>query len=534
MFDTLLLNGMVIDGTGAPARRADVAISGDRVAAVAPDLSAAESAVRVDCSGLCVAPGFVDTHSHSDAYLLLDPGAPSKVSQGITTEIVGQCGSSAAPFVGRSRLCSDWATFEYPRPWHSFAEYRALLEEVRPALNVVAMVGHRMVRMGVMGPESRAATQDEVRAMERLLDEALAEGGAGLTTGLLYEPACHATPDEVEALAAVAARRGGRYATHLRSESSRLLEALDEAISLSRNIGIPLQVSHFKTSGAANWRLLPAAVERIEAARAEGLAVHADRYPSPAAGTDLDILLPDWAQRGGAAAERERLDDPATRSRILGEMRAARDSAYATATATVSYWDTVQIGGTWTDETRPFQGLRLTEAARRLGLNPAETVLWLIERDGLRTGGFFFGMSEDNLRSILRLPWVMVGSDASLRSTFGPLSADHPHPRAFGSHARFLAMARDEGLMPIEEAVRRLTGLPARVFGLRDRGELRPGAFADVVVFDRGTVRDAATYENPHQYARGIEAVFVNGAPAMMHGRLTHRRAGRLLQPDAH
>lgn len=503
-FDVLLVDGAVVDGSGAAPRRADVGVRGGAIAAVG-DLARASARRVLDCAGLCVAPGFIDVHSHSDVYALVRPDAPSKIRQGVTTEIVGQCGASAAPLVGGAALPSDWAAHPCPRPWRTMREYREALAARDPLVHVVCLTGHRNLRMAVMGLDARPATADETARMTRLLADSLAEGSAGLSTGLLYQPACHALPEEVRALAAECARQGGRYATHLRSEGARLLEALDEALDTARATGVALQISHFKTSGRANWHKLEDAIARLEAARAEGVRVHADRYPYTAAGTELDVILPEWAERGARADILGRLADPATRRRIADEMTAEREPGY---------WATVMVGGTWCAANAPLRGRDIASIADAWRCPPAEAVLRIVEADALRTGAFFFGMSEANLRRIYSLPWVMVGSDASLRAPEGALSDDHPHPRAYGTFPRFLALCRDEGLMPLGEAVRRLASLPAQAFGLKDRGLVRTGGVADLCVFDPAAVKDAATFAEPHRFPAGIRHVLAAGRVA--------------------
>lgn len=523
-FDLLLTGGEVLDGSGAPAQRLDVGVRGGRIAALG-DLGNASARQRLDCAALTVAPGFIDAHSHSDAYLLIEPTAPSKLFQGVTTEVVGHCGASAAPLRGEARLPSDWASFSYPGTWRGVAEYRTLLERQGVGMNVLALAGHRNLRMAVMGSAPRPATPSEIDAMARALEEAMDEGMAGFSTGLVYEPSRHARTEEVEALARVAARRGGLHATHLRNEGPRLLEAIDEALDISRRTGVALQIAHLKTAGRANWPLATAATARIDAARNEGLRVHADRYPYLASGTELDVLLPDWSGQDGREAVLARLRDPATRRKVVEDLQREHPP---------EYWPTVRVGGTWCGETRPFRGQRLDSAAAALGLSPAEALVWIVERDGLRTGGFFFGMCEENLRHFLAQPWLMVGSDASIRAPDGPLSQDHPHPRAYGAHARLLAMAREGGPLTLAETVRRMTSLAADGFGLRDRGRLAVGQCADVAVFDAARVRDVSTYAEPHRLAEGVRHVVVNGVPALCDGQATGRLAGRWLDRDPH
>ena len=408
--------------------------------------------------------------------------------------------------------------------WTTVADYRELLAAVRPAINTVQFIGHNTLRAGVMGYEPRAAAPDELREMQRRLEQALDEGGWGLSTGLLYQPGKYAADAEVEALTHTAAARGGMYATHMRSEGDRLLESITDVLNLARATGIQVQISHLKTSGKSNWGKLDKALAFMNGARAEGLKVHSDRYPYTAAGTDLDVVLPDWASAGGRDAILRNVRDPETRCRIEDELNGGDRE-----------WSSVMIGGGWSEAVRAFSGRTLAEAAAALGLTPGETVCRFIDADDTRTGAFFFGMCEANLRRIYGEPWIMPGSDASLRAPWGPLGQDHPHPRAYGTMPRFLRLltGRVEGFAKIcglEEAVRRMTSLPAQTFGLRDRGELKAGAFADIVVFNEMEFGDLATYAQPHQFASGVRQVIVNGAVAFDGGRFTGERRGRFLE----
>jgi N-acyl-D-amino-acid deacylase len=532
-FDTLIRNGLAMDGSGAPGKNADVALRGDRIAAIG-DLSSATAKTIVDATNCVVCPGFIDAHSHSDAYLLIEPDAPSKVSQGVTTEVVGHCGASAAPLLGAACLPSDWASMTYPRlasakksapeksaTWSTVAEYRALFEQVRPAVNAVLLVGHNTLRAGVMGYAPREATPAEIADMIRNLEQALDEGCSGLSTGLIYQPGRFSNADEITSLAFVTARRGGFYATHMRSEGARLLEAIDEVLDIGRTANIRVQISHLKTSGENNWGKIDDAFARIESAQREGVSVHADRYPYIAGGTDLDIVLPEWAATDGREAVLARLADAATAARIAAELDAQRPA---------HEWNGVMIGGTVHPDLQRFRGQTLTQVAAELGLTPGQALVRIFQRDELRTGGFFFGMSATNMRRIFGRPWVMVGSDASIRALQGPLAADHPHPRAYGSFPKFLRLIQDEKLMSLPEAVRRCTALPATAFGLQGRGQLAAGAFADVVIFDPAVVRDRATFAQPHAYAEGVKKVWVNGALCFDNGCCTGTRDGRVLK----
>ena len=541
---TRIANGTVVDGTGRPAFVGDVWIDSDRIVAVEPcaktpsAASASADVETIDATGLLVTPGFIDAHSHSDAYLVIEPDAPSKVAQGVTTEINGQCGGSVAPRFGEARLSGDWAALLGDRlTWRSLAEYRAVLEAAKPAVNTVQFVGHNTLRSSVVGYAGRAATPDELARMRRLLEQSLDEGGWGLTTGLIYQPGKYATPEEVEALASVTAQRGGFYATHMRSEGDRLLESIDEVIALARKTGIRTEISHLKTSGPKNWHKVDEALEKIERAMSDGLLLGSDRYPYCAAGTDLDVLLPDWAQEGAATAEMTRLADPATRRRIADEIDALdRD------------WSTVMIGGTWAKENKGFSGKTVREIIElsnyriiesgpmsdvcRLAsspLTPGSLICSILERDGCKTGAFFFGMSEENLDKIYSRPWIVPGSDASLRAPWGPLSADHPHPRAYSTMPEFYRRVRALGGSR-EETVARMTSVPARRFGIRGRGILEKGAFADLVVWDEARFAAPATYADPHRFATGVKLVMVNGVVPYADGAFTGRRAGRFLE----
>jgi N-acyl-D-amino-acid deacylase len=519
MLDLKITGGQVLDGTGRPAFRADVGLEGVEVREIG-DLSSAESRSSVDATGKYVCPGFIDVHSHSDAYLLIEPSAPSKIFQGVTTEVVGNCGASAAPRVGRYPMPSDWRDKKYPGPWTTVTDYRKLLEQVKPAVNVVLLIGHNAIRAGIMGYEGRAATPTEFKAMADLLAQSLDEGGAGLSTGLIYSPGMFAPPEEIIGLAKVVAQRGKIYTSHMRSEGSKLLEAIDETLNIGRQSGVRVQISHLKTSGRKNWHLIDAALDKIRKARDEGFEVASDRYPYTAACTDLDVILPDWASEGGRDVVLKRLRDPQTRGKIRDELAASRD---------VQYWESVTVGSTHHPDNRKFQGVPLVKAAEQLSVDPVDAVLHLIDTDELHTGGIFFGMNEANMWRILGEPYVMLGSDASVRAPEGPLSSDHPHPRAYGTFPRFLRAALDQRTVPLSEAIRKMTSLPAAQFRLKDRGVLATGKRADVVVFDPAEVRDVATFEKPHQFAKGIDLVVVNGVVTLQAGRLTGRRAGMFL-----
>ncbi|NCC50825.1 MAG: D-aminoacylase [Spartobacteria bacterium] len=520
MFDVIIQHGLVYDGGGKEPVRCDVGIRRDRIDAVG-DLSEAESRLTLSANGGLVCPGFIDAHTHSDAYLLIEPGAPSKLFQGVTTEVTGNCGASCAPLFGAWRMPSDWADKDYPGTWHTVGEYRTLLDSVRPAVNVYMLIGHNTLRGGAMGYENRPPAAGELNDMARWLEQSLDEGGRGLSSGLAYPPGLFAGPEEIQRLARVVAKHGGIYTSHMRSEGRHLIEAISETLHVGATTGVPVQISHLKTSGRAHWHKLDEALALIRQAQADGLRVAADRYPYTASCTDLDILFPDWAEEGGREAILARVRDPAAARKIMDEISADR---------TAEDWDAIMIGNTAHPDTCRYRGWTLSRTARDLGRSPAETVLHLLDLDALQTGGIFFGMSEENMWRILAEPYVMIGSDASIRAIEGPLSHDHPHPRAYGAHARFLRAALDHKTVSVAEAVRKMTALPAEHFGIRDRGVIATGRFADLVVIDPEALRDQATYAHPHQYATGIRHLLVNGVPTIRDGHPTPHRGGRFLE----
>ena len=544
---TLIKNGTIIDGQGTLAFVGDVLVEDDRIVEVIPsgerqNFKTSEPQNLIDASGLIVSPGFIDAHTHSDAYLVIEPDAPSKVTQGITTEINGQCGGSVAPRYGEARLSSDWAAVLGGRlTWRSLAEYREVLAAAKPAVNTVQFIGHNTLRSSVIGYAARAAGDEDLREMSRLLDESLDAGGWGLTTGLIYQPGKYSTPAEVVALAKVAAAKGGYYATHMRSEGDNILEAIDEVIELVKATGIRAEISHLKTSGRKNWHKIDAVLDKIEGAMSEGLLLGSDRYPYCAAGTDLDVVLPDWAQEGGAPAELARLQIANLRSQIIEEINALdRD------------WSTVMIGGTWAEENKRYSGKTVAEilgletldfrpglassvssplksSVLSLKSSPGELITSILLADGCKTGAFFFGLSEENLAKIYSRPWIVPGSDASLRAPWGPLGKDHPHPRAYATMPEFYRRVRALGFSR-EETVARMTSVIADRFGIRGRGRIEKGAYADLVIWNEAEFKAKATFTAPHQFTGGVKAVMTNGVISYCDGKFTGNRGGRFLE----
>jgi N-acyl-D-amino-acid deacylase len=520
--DILIKNASLIDGSGSSVRQQDLAVVGDRIAAIG-DLGACTAAEVLDAAGLCLCPGFIDIHAHSEFNVLIDAGR-SKIMQGITTEVCGNCGLSAAPLLGmaREQRRAALAGFGLEPDWTTMAEYFNRLERTGLRTNIALLAGHGNVRGSVIGYGPEQATAEQQGEMCTLLEEAMECGCWGLSSGLIYPPGAFANIDELARLAAVVKKYGGFYATHMRSEADYLIEAVAEALEVGHRAGVPVQISHLKTMDRRNWHKLPEVLELIEQARSDGIDVTADRYPYCASSTGLDAHLPLWACAGGNAAEIQRLRDPDVRARIFAELferLPEKEVGTTTMLARLASGKNAQL-----------QGRTLAEAAAFRGQSVGDALCDLLIEEQLDIDAIFFCMSEDNLRMILRQGWIMVGSDAAVRDTDGVLGRDMPHPRAFGTCARFLEIVRDEKLLSLEEAVSKMTSMPAARMGFRDRGLIAKGYRADLVLFDPRAVRDRATYASPHQYPAGIRAVMVNGAWAVRDGACTDNVSGRLLR----
>ncbi|HEY7472947.1 MAG TPA: D-aminoacylase [Gemmatimonadota bacterium] len=529
-FDLLIRGGSVVDGTGVPAFAADLAIAGDRIAGIGRDLGAARD--TIDASGLVVAPGFIDMLGHSEFRLLADGRAISKIFQGVTTEITGEVSSvvpvSEATKAERAPEISPWGV---EIDWQDLAGYFDRLERQGTAINVGTWVGLSTLRVWGVGWDDRPATSAEMDSMESALASAMDEGAFGLSSGLIYSPGRFASTDEIVALSRVAGERGGFYATHMRSEGARLLEAIDEAIAIGDRSGAPVLIHHLKASGKSNWGKMAQAIERIDAARARGIDVMASVYPYIASSTGLDQVLPDWVTAGGTGAALARLADPSIRDSVEAELSGRTQSGDWTLGTSAGGPSGIQISDVVTDSLERYEGMRLDRVAAERGQSAAAAAIDLLVADSLRTAAIYFSMSEDDLVLALRQPWVMVGGDAGIRALDGPLSTDMPHPRAFGTFPRVLCRySRELGVFPLEEAVRRMTSLPAARAGLDARGMLETGRFADVVVFDPATVCDRATFETPKRLAVGVEHVLVNGVPVLRAGEPTGALPGRGLR----
>jgi N-acyl-D-amino-acid deacylase len=523
--DLTIRGGELLDASGL--RRGDLLLSGGRIRRVAPELPPAVQ--DLGAAGLAVSPGFIDIHCHSEFSAFVYPRAESKVLAGVTTDVSGNCGASPFPLVGeyRDRRQAEWRHHGLTLDWQSPKEYFARADAALSSINRAMLAGHGAIRAAVVGYSDRPTDAAERRTMRRLLDEALDAGAFGLSSGLIYPPGCYADVEELADLARGVAAAGGYYTSHIRSEGDRLLEAIDEFLEVLRRSGARGQLSHLKASGAANWHKTAEAVRRLRAARAEGLAVTADRYPYLASMTDLDsLLLPNWAVEGGRQEELARLADPATRRRLADDISTRHPEA--------DYFERILIASVSPDGPREAVGKTLAALAREAGRDPIEAAFDLIAATNTQATATYFSMSEENLRDILREPYVAIGSDASLRHmpADGRIGAGGlAHPRAYGTPARFLGTyVRDQGLMDWPEGIARLTSLPAQVVGLKDRGRLAEGAWADLVVFSRQEIADRATYDRPWAAPAGIRHVFVNGERVVAAGAHTGATPGRVLR----
>jgi dihydroorotase/N-acyl-D-amino-acid deacylase len=516
VFDLVLSNARVIDGTGAPWFRADVAVRGAKIAAIG-DLAKARARRRIDLEGLALCPGFIDLLGQSEMEILVDPRAESKVRQGITTELTGE-GVSPSPMTpGWIKENQDFLRkFKLKVDWKDLSGYFRRLRKARPAINLAILVGAAQVRGAVLGFDDVQPTPRQLEQMKKLVAQGMEQGAFGLSTGLIYQPGSFAKTDEIVALAQVASERGGIYATHLRSEGKRIFEALDEAFTIARVAHIPVEIWHLKAGGRSQWGMMKEIVARLVAARGQGIDVTADVYPYIASANRLSANLPDWVHEGGTDAMVARLRDPALRPRILKEMH---EEGFAP--------DDILLLSAVTPEARRYTGKRLSQAAREMGKPSDEALLDLVEMDRGNVGVARFGMNEDDLQTALRAPFVAMDTDFAARGIDGPFANEGAHPRAFATTARILGRyARELKLFPVEEAVRRMTSLPARRIGLWDRGLLRPGLAADLVAFDPERVSDTATFEDPKRYPDGFQLVVVNGKVVLEGGKRTRERPG--------
>jgi N-acyl-D-aspartate/D-glutamate deacylase len=530
MYELLIRRATIVDGTGAAEVTGDAAIAGGRFVAVAARVEG-DAARVIDAHGLVLAPGFIDIHCHSDRYHIEHPDGEIKLRQGVTLEVVGNCGASLAPLAAeRAREAVDHAAggpgrFKGAVDWLGYGQYAEKVAAGRPVVNAMGLVGHGTLRIAAMGFAARPATAEELARMERLLDEAMAEGAAGMSSGLYYAPGLFASTEEVVALARVVARRGGYYATHLRNEAEGLLESLDEAIHIGRASGAPVHVSHLKAAGWRNWHLADAAVARIEAARAAGIDVTVDVYPYHFSSTSLLTVIPPWALDGGIPALLGRLADPATRTRIVGHMQDGLpgwENIYHNAG-----WEKIILSACATAEGRRLEGRSVADVAREAGRDPFETALDLIARENGSISIIAGSMNEENVARFIALPYAMIGSD-------GAPNEGKPHPRVYGTFPRVVRrFVRELKTLRLAEAVHKMTGMTAARLGLAARGRIAAGAVGDAVIFDPLSFADTATFDDPRRHPVGVRAVLVAGRVVLDGDTVTGERPGAFVRSGA-
>ncbi len=530
-YDVVIRHGTIYDGTGGDPLRGDVAIQGDRIVYVGP-AAPGTGKEEFDAKGRAVAPGFINILAHPEESLLVDGRALSDLRQGVTLEVMGEI--SMGPLNDRLKreMRARQVGVSYAVDWTTLGEYLDGLVKRGVAPNIASFVSAGTVRQHVLGDDDVQPDTRQLAEMRKLVKEAMEEGALGLTTALIYAPFTYAKTDELVSLATESGRCGGMYIAHMRSEGDRLLEAIDETIAIAEGSGAPAEIYHLKVAGRKNWGKLDAVITRIEEARAKGTRITADMYTYPAGATGLDAAMPPWVQEGGLEKWIERLKDPVIRARVAAEMRDAN-----------APWENLgQAAGPEgmlllqfkNPALKPLAGKTLAEVAKLRGQTPEETIMSLVVEDGTRVGVAYFLMSEDNIRRQVALPWLSFGSDAEGAAPEGVFLASPTHPRTYGNFARVLGKyVREEKVITLQEAVRKLSGLPASVLSLTDRGLLKSGHFADVVVFDPGTVQDHATFEKPHQLSTGVNDVWINGTRALEDGEATRQWSGRVVRGRA-
>jgi len=529
-YDVIIRNGRIIDGSGNPWVSGDVAIRGDRIAAVG-QLTGAHAKREIDASGFVVSPGFIDMLGQSEFALLIDNRSLSKLSQGITTEITGE-GGSIAPQDSQtiSQLQPVMDQYHLKIDWESLSDYFAKLEKIATPINIGTYVGAAQVREAVIGDVDRAPTADELEKMKSLVAEAMQQGAFGLSTSLIYPPGHYAKTEELIELAKVASQYGGIYASHMRSEGQSEVAAVEEALRIGREAHLPVEIFHLKVIGKPRWGTMPKIVGMIQAARDSGQDVSADMYPYVAGGTALASSLPPWVADGGTEKLLERLKDPSVRARIKQEM-ATEHTDWENLYLGSGGASGVLVSGIVNKDLKPYDGKTIAEIAKIQKKEPLDALFDLVLADKAQTGALYFIASENDLQCGLKQPWVSIGLDAGELSLDGPLFEPQSHPRAFGSMARFLGhYVRDEHMLPLEQAIRRITSLPAQREHLDGRGLLKPSYFADITIFDPATIIDHATFVKPDQLSEGIDFTIVNGQVEYDHGKLTGVTAGKILR----
>jgi len=529
-YDVIIRNGLIYDGSGEAPFSGDVAIRGDKIVAIG-NLAGAKAKVEIDARGLAVAPGFINMLSWATDSLIEDGRSQSDIRQGVTLEVMGE-GESLGPLNAsmKKALRDAQGDIKYKVAWTTLGEYLEYLVHRRVSCNVASFIGATTVRIHEIGYADRPPTSEELERMKNLVRQAMEEGAVGLSSALIYTPAFYAKTDELIALAKVAAEYDGMYISHLRSEGNDFFGAVDEFLRIAREANIRAEIYHLKAAGSNNWPKLDGVITKIEAARQSGLKITADMYPYTAGATGLDAMMPPWVQEGGYEAWAGRLKDPAVRERLRREMTTPSDKWENFYLAAGSP-ENILLVSFRNDKLKNLTGKTLGEVARMRGQSPVDTAMDLVIEDGSRVGTIYFLMSEENVRKQIALPWVSFDSDAGSVAPEGVFLKSNPHPRTYGTFARLLGKyVRDEKIIPLQEAIRRLTSLPAGNLKLDSRGLLKTGYFADVVVFDPAKIQDHATYEKPHQYATGVVDVLVNGVPVIKNGEHTGAKPGQVVR----
>jgi len=525
-FDVIIRGGMVYDGTGRPGVKRDVGIKGDRIAAIG-DLSRAVAAKVIDAKGKAVTPGFINMLSHSETSLIVDGRSIGELKEGVTTQILGEASMGPLSEPMRARRLAGQGDVKFDIPWTTLAEYLTWLEKRGISQNIASFIGASTVREYVIGLEDKPPTPEQLTRMRELVRNEMEQGALGITSALIYPPAFFAKTEELIELCKEAAKYKGKYAVHMRSEGNQLLEAVSETIRISREAKVPAEIYHLKASGASNWPKMDQAIKMINDARRSGLKITADMYNYPAGGTGLDASMPPWVFDGGNEAAYKRLQDPEMRKKIAAAVRTPSDeweNLYLLAGSP----DRLLLSSFKSEALKPLTGKTLSEVAKMRGKDPVETIMDLVLEDRSRIGTIYFLMSEANIKNQMRQPWVMFGSDAASMATEGVFLKSSTHPRTYGNFSRLLGKyVREEKVISLAEAIKRLTGLPATNLELKDRGFLKVGMYADVVVFDPETIADRATFENPHQYSVGVSDVFVNGVQVLANGEHTGAKPGK-------
>jgi len=529
-FDLVIENGRIVDGTGSPWYAADVGIRAGRIVAIG-HLAGAPATRRLDARGMVVAPGFIDMLGQSDLTILVNPHLPSKIFQGITTEITGE-GGTAAP-LNDAIVAADHVLYEHFKvtpEWRTLDQYFARLEKQGLGINFATYVGATQVRRMVLGDADRQPSPAELERMRAEVRAAMEDGAVGVSTSLQYAPAPYASTEELIALASEAAKYGGIYATHMRSEGAHVFEAIDEAVRIGREAKIPVEIWHLKAAGKPQWGLMPKIVARIDAARSSGVDVAADTYAYPAWFNSTSAFIPPWAHDGGDRKMIERLKDPAMRARIRKDML-SKDATWENEWQEIPGPEAIVIAVVANKALLPLQGKTLAQIAKERGKDPIETLMDILVEDDAFTSNAVFGMSEPDVALALQQPWTSVDNDSQGTAPDGVLATEHPHPRAYGTFPRILRKyVREEHRLTLEDAIRKFTALPAQRMRLTDRGVLKQGMWADVVVFNPDSVRDVATFENPNQLSIGMQYVLVNGVPVIDNGKMTNALPGKVVR----